>query len=180
MDSFDPEAGNLREGSFLQTVLNHTDRVVLVFDGDGRLRWVNQAVRDCTDRPDTELESMPAAACFETLVVAADRERAGAAIDRLLERGTLTVELSLRGDDGADVPFEFRGSSAPVSDGTGYVLFGYEISDRLERERKVEQLQKLHAGTDADSKPLGVRDRRGDGFQRDYRGAVERRVLPRY
>ena len=139
MDSHGPEAGGLNEESFLRAVLDETAQMVYVFDSTGRPQWWNQAVRERSGRSAEELESMTAAESFQALVVDADRERATAAIDQLLEQETLTVELSLRANDGESVPFEFRGSTAPVADETAYMLLGYEISDRVERERELEQ-----------------------------------------
>jgi PAS domain S-box len=180
MDSCSPDARGQNVESFLRAVLDDTVQVVYIFDAEGRPRWWNQAARERSGRSDADLESMSATAGFETLVVAEDRERAATAIDRLVERGSLTVQLSLRADNGESVPFEFRGSTAPVADETAYMLLGYDISDRVERDRKVEQPPKLYAQSDADDDLFGVRERCSDGLQRDYRGAVERRVLPRY
>jgi signal transduction histidine kinase len=141
MDRSSSESAGPRDEALLGAALDGTDQLAYVFDADGELRWWNEAVRERTERTDAELAQLSGTEAFLAVVTPADRRRAANAFDRLKHSGEMVVELDVLMDEGT-APYELRGSATTVSGDTLYFVIGYEISDRLEHERKVEQLRR--------------------------------------
>ncbi|RKD95340.1 PAS domain S-box protein [Halopiger aswanensis] len=77
-----------------------------------------------------------------------DREAIGNAIRRILAEGArITAEGRFLTSDGERIPYEFN--SARITDDEGNVLgftgIGRDVSDRKERERELERLERLNA-----------------------------------
>jgi PAS domain S-box-containing protein len=121
---------------FLESVLDTQQDLVYAFDTDGSfLRW-NERVPEVTGYTPEELERMG------PLDFLADRatEEAAAAIERLLEGGTATVECPLVTADGTEIPYEFTGGTVTDDAGeiVGFTGIGRDVSDRKARERRLQ------------------------------------------
>jgi len=129
------------EREFTESALNALEDVFFVFDPDTEsfLRW-NDRLNELTGYSDAELASMRASE-----IVADDgAETVQRAVTSALETGEVTLTAHVATEDGDCIPVEFRGRPL-YEDGDllGIGAVGRDISDRIERERELEQYRTL-------------------------------------
>ncbi len=123
------------EKAFIENALNTLRDVFFAIDLEGRfLRW-NKALNVITGYLDTEIALMAPLDFFRN----DDRERIAAAIQTVLQKGSVSVEALLVTEDGRRIPYEFR--AALLSDAQGKLLgicgVGRDISERKQAEREL-------------------------------------------
>jgi PAS domain S-box-containing protein len=126
---------------FVESLLDTLGDPFYLLDTQGNfVRW-NDRLRQVTGYSDDELTSMAAAD-----VIADDHvPRLAESMDEVIEQGRTTMELDVVTKAGERIPFEMRG--APVHDTEetliGTVGIARDMSERLERERELEQYRTL-------------------------------------
>ncbi|SEQ92513.1 PAS domain S-box protein [Natrinema salaciae] len=126
---------------YTDAILDTIDDVFYVADREGSLQRWNQRLVEVSGYTDAEIASMEPLALFD-----GDDERAVSdAIREGFETGTATVELALRTKDGTAVPFEFTASRLEDPRGNTVLAgIGRDITDRLERERRLEESERRY------------------------------------
>ncbi len=146
------------EKTFLDSLLDNQQDVVFAFDADGdAARW-NDRLPEVTGYSDEEIANMHPA----EFVASEANDRVVAALERVLGNGEcVTIEVPLETADGRRVPYEVTASPMADPDGnpTGLTGIGRDVSERKERERRLERQQ---AEIQAELKD--VIDRVADGF----------------
>ncbi|MFB6146285.1 MAG: PAS domain S-box protein [Halobacteriaceae archaeon] len=136
--SLETRAQLREEREFVDQALDALDDVFYVIDEDGALlRW-NARLEAVTGHAGAELADMDAV----DLVPEAERERVDRVIDETLATGSAAGETALVTADGDPVPYELTASRLTDLDGdlVGLIGIGRDISDRVERERRLETL----------------------------------------
>ncbi|AFZ72185.1 PAS domain S-box protein [Natronobacterium gregoryi] len=131
------------EQAFLESVFEAQPDIVYAFDTTRGYRKWNDRVPTVTGYTETELSEMDPL----EFVAPEYRERIDAAIDRVLGSGDrVAVEAELVTKDGDRIPYEFNSTRITNGDGTvhGFIGIGRDISDRKEREREFERLDRLN------------------------------------
>ena len=126
-----------RHQQYTDDVLDSIDDVFYVMNEAGALNRWNESLSDVTGYPDEEISSMAVADFFED----GDRDAAMAAVQDGFGHGSVNVEIEVRTKDGDTIPFEFVASTlrSPSGD-TVLAGIGRDVSDRVEREQRLEEL----------------------------------------
>ncbi|WP_324758563.1 hybrid sensor histidine kinase/response regulator [Haloarcula sp. GH36] len=130
-----------REQEFTEDLIDAIDDAFYLIGTDGRLlRW-NDTLATVTGYSDEELAGMDGA----ELLPEAYHEKLEAALDPHTDIGDGAFQAPLLTTDGREIPYEFRGSVIKDRDGgvIGIAGIGRDITERRERERKLEQYETL-------------------------------------
>jgi len=122
-----------------ERILEASGDPVYTLDSEGRLAFVNDALVEMTGHEPAELLGEHVSAIMDE----ADIERAEALIQSLLagDRDRGTVEATIHTADGEQVPCEAHVSLRPGEGFQGTVGVVRDISERVERERKLERIR---------------------------------------
>ncbi len=126
---------------YTDDVLDAIDDLFYVIGADGTLRRWNESLADVTGYADDEIAGMRA----EDFIVDDDRDAAVAAVRDGFETGSVSAELDLCTKDGDRVPIEFVAST--LTDPRGETILagvGRDVSERVERERELEQSERRY------------------------------------
>ena len=148
------------EREFIAQVLNSMNDVFYVINEEGQfVRW-NDEVTAVTDCDDETIDGMDALELFPP----DEREHVSKAITQVLTEGKTTVTAALRTADGGATPYEFAGARLTDADGNlqGLVGIGRDISERVERERALEETNTV-LSTMVETLPVGVLAKDGEG-----------------
>ena len=126
-----------RHQQYTDDVLDSIDDVFYVMNGEGVLNRWNESLSNVTGYTGEEVATMTTVDFFER----GDRDAAMAAVQGGFEHGSVDVELDVRTKDGKTIPFEFVASTlrSPSGD-TVLAGIGRDVSDRVEREQRLEEL----------------------------------------
>ncbi len=125
-----------RHKAFTNDVLDALDDVFYILDEDGDLRRWNESLCVVTGYTDAEIDSMHALDFFDEQNQGAIRD----SIEEAFETGDTHVEADLRTKSGDRISYEFIASVLEAPDGRPVeVGIGRDITDRKERERRLEQ-----------------------------------------
>jgi len=141
-----------RYSKYTDRLLNATDDLFCVFDAEGRLQRWNDRLGAVSGYSAEDLHGMSAL----SLVPESDRERAQAAIAKVLETGRAKLEVRLLTKDGSEIPYELTGNRVEHPDGDlRLVTIGRDVTDRKRRER---MLKNTNATLEAvlENLPMGV------------------------
>jgi len=130
-----------RERQFLETVIDTLDDIVYVLDAAGRPRLWNETLVETTGYTSEALEDMHA----KELVPGGDHESVSGLLASMDTTEDRRVELSIVTSDGESIEHEFRGTTFEDPE-TGAVFrcgVARDISERLERERRLEQYRTI-------------------------------------
>jgi len=135
-----------RERAFTEQALDTLDDLFYVIDADGSLSRWNRRLAEATGYADSELSGLDALELFPE----DERPRIADAIDRTMDTGDATVEADLLTAAGGRIPHEFVGTrlTDPHGDFLGLVGVGRDLSERKEREAKLEFVRDLLARTE--------------------------------
>ncbi len=129
-----------RTRAFTDDMLDAVDDVVYLLEADGDLRRWNEALVDVTGYSDAEIAEMSALDFFDAENEGAIRE----SIAEAFETGETRVEAELRTKSGERIPYEFIASVLEDPEGEPVeVGIGRDVSDRKERERRLERTTSL-------------------------------------
>ncbi|MHC4557122.1 MAG: PAS domain S-box protein [Planctomycetota bacterium] len=130
------------EKEFTETALNaQTDTFFVLEPSTGRaIRW-NEAFRTQSGYGDEEIRSMKAPNSYYSKE---DLDKARAAIAKILDGETTTVELNLITKDGRTIPTEYTGSVITDREGAPrYIIaVGRDITERRRTEHSLKQSEK--------------------------------------
>lgn len=126
-----------RHKEYNDDVLDAIDDLFYVVDeAEAHQRW-SEAARKVTGYTREEAESMDPT----EFLAGEDREAAAAAITECFETGHTRLEADLMTKDGERIPYEFVASTLENPDGETVVAgIGRDVSERVERERRLETL----------------------------------------
>jgi PAS domain S-box-containing protein len=137
--SLDGSSGGVAESSDakrFEVVVNDVPVPVVVFDGDGRIRGVNDAVTERLGYGRSDLVGEPLGTLCPSLSVAAVADHCGTEnADPLTVRGRLA--------DGADAQFDLTVERDAVPDGNRYVAVVHDVTERQTRLRNLEQYERI-------------------------------------
>uniref|UniRef100_UPI001F4CC53F PAS domain-containing protein n=1 Tax=Natrinema pellirubrum TaxID=69525 RepID=UPI001F4CC53F len=129
-----------RTQAFTDDMLDAVDDVVYLLEEDGDLRRWNETLVDVTGYSDAEVAEMNAVDFFDAENEGAIRE----SMEEAFETGETLVEAELRTKSGERIPYEFIASVLEDPNGNPVeVGIGRDISDRKERERRLERTTSL-------------------------------------
>lgn len=137
LERIEREADLRDERMFVRQALNTLDDIFYVVGLNGELlRW-NDSLAEVTGYTDAEIGDMRAVEFFP----GDESDRVAEAIAETLETGQAIVEAELITKDGERIPSEFAGSRLIGPDGEviGLVGIGRDITERRERERRLER-----------------------------------------
>jgi PAS domain S-box-containing protein len=130
-----------RKQQFLETVLDTVDDVVYVLDADGQAyRW-NDTLAERTGYTHEEIESMHA----KEFIPEDQHEYVPGLMEAMASFDDQRVELDVLTNDGDAIPHEFSGTTFE-DPATGEVFrcgVARDISDRLDRERRLERYETI-------------------------------------
>jgi len=137
LDGIASERDLREEREFVDQALNALADVFYVLDTDGMFRRWNDRLAAATGYEDGAIGDLELSDLFPE----DDSERVRAAIATALSEGHATIEADLVTADGDRVPYEFTGARLTDTSGdvTGVVGMGRDISERTERERRLER-----------------------------------------
>ncbi|WP_265110301.1 PAS domain S-box protein [Halosolutus halophilus] len=126
------------EKAVVESILDAQPDILYAFDRDDTLLHWNDRFETVTGYNPEKLVDMDPL----SFVAPEDRDRVGAAIDRILEEGDrVAIEGNLLTATGDRIPYEFN--SAPIIDEHGTVLgvtgVGRDVSERRARERELRE-----------------------------------------
>lgn len=122
------------EPELSQTVLDHLPGIFYVVSEDGRLlRW-NARFQEVSGYPDEELEGRPATSFF----TGTEQRDVEAAIERVFETGSTTIEADFTAKSGDATPMILTGVRTRMRGEARLVGMGIDISERKQRERKLK------------------------------------------
>lgn len=127
-----------RQRALLQGILNTMPDVVFAFDPEGNSLATEILLDDFLGYSADEISNIDPLA----LVPPDERDAMAELLARALEEGeTFSRESALLTKDGTRIPYEFRGARLTDEDGDtiGIVGTGRDITERVERERALEQ-----------------------------------------
>lgn len=125
-----------RHTEYTEHVLDGVDDIFYVVGADGDVRRWNDSLRKVTGYTDEQIESMTAAEFF----AADEADRIADGIEAGFETGSIQIQIDLRSADGETIPYEFAASILEHPGGeTVLAGIGRDVSDRVERERKLER-----------------------------------------
>jgi PAS domain S-box-containing protein len=126
----------------LQNVMDTMADVLVTLDPQGRIEMANAAVEEILGYDPESVEGRPIAFLFATAGRDGETAVAGAEfVDRLVTEGRVTdLEVPFETADGREIPMQLS-ASIMREDGavTGYVCVARDITERKERERKLER-----------------------------------------
>ncbi|WP_455449108.1 PAS domain S-box protein [Natrinema thermotolerans] len=129
-----------RTQAFTDDMLDAVDDVVYLLEEDGDLRRWNETLVDVTGYSDAEIAEMNALDFFDAENEGPIRE----SMQEAFETGETLVEAELRTKSGERIPYEFIASVLEDPNGNPVeVGIGRDISDRKERERRLERTTSL-------------------------------------
>ncbi|OAQ52984.1 hypothetical protein HTG_09140 [Natrinema mahii] len=129
-----------RTQAFTDDMLDAVDDVVYLLEEDGGLRRWNETLVDVTGYSDAEIAEMNAVDFFD----AEDEGPIRESMREAFETGETLVEAELRTKSGERIPYEFIASGLEDPNGNPVeVGIGRDISDRKERERRLERTTSL-------------------------------------
>ncbi|OLZ42490.1 histidine kinase [Natrinema saccharevitans] len=129
-----------RTQAFTDDMLDAVDDVVYLLEEDGDLRRWNETLVDVTGYSDAAVAEMNALDFFDAENEGAIRE----SMRDAFETGETRVEAELRTKSGERIPYEFIASVLEDPNGNPIeVGIGRDISDRRERERRLERTTSL-------------------------------------
>ena len=125
------------EQAFIDRSLDALGDIFYFVDTDGDFQRWNSTLPELTGYSDEEIGSMNALEFFE----GEHREAISHSIREILAHGAHVTEAEITTADGRQVPHEFRGVRMTDDDGapTGIIGIARDITDRIERERQLEQ-----------------------------------------
>ncbi len=132
------EAALKTEKHFTEDILNSSLDTIFVFDLEtGKaLRW-NRVFREVSGYSDEEISSMKAPNSYygeEDLKIASE------AIQKIIEEGQTTIELSFITKDGEKIPYEYNATALEDSNGIiSVVSIGRNMTERNEAEQKLRE-----------------------------------------
>jgi PAS domain S-box-containing protein len=140
-DDTDAGSGRAEDTTLLRKAVDQLGDIFFVFDDDLQFQTWNKTATKVTGYDGDEVTEMTPT----EFVVPEDRPAVAKAISRAFEEGRSTVEATLLTADGERVPYELTGAVlGDVADPSGIVGIGRNISDRLEREHRLqEQAERL-------------------------------------
>ncbi|WP_049926298.1 PAS domain S-box protein [Halopiger goleimassiliensis] len=130
-----------RYKEYTDEILDAIDDVFYVVDEDGDLQRWNRSVVEVTGYADAEIESMRPA----NLIADEDLDALAEAIRAGFETGSTSAELGVETKNGEVVPYEFNASR--LEDPWGNTVLagiGRDITDRLERQRRLEESERRY------------------------------------
>ncbi|GAB3671505.1 PAS domain S-box protein [Halopiger thermotolerans] len=132
------------EKALTESIFEAQPDVLYAFDDDRNLIEWNDQFRRISGYDADELAGMDPL----EFIAPEDREAIGDAVSRILAEGArITAEGRFLTSDGERIPYEFN--SARITDPEGNVLgftgIGRDVSDRKQRERELERLERLNA-----------------------------------
>ncbi|SDQ31946.1 PAS domain S-box protein [Natronobacterium texcoconense] len=157
------------ERAFLESVFQAQPDLVYAFDATRGYRKWNDRVPEVTGYTESELSEMEPL----EFVVPEHRDRIDDAIDRVLESGErVATEADLLTKDGERIPYEFNSARITGEDGAtlGFTGVGRNVSERKERERELERLDRLNGAIRAIDEAIVV----AEGRQEIGSATVER------
>ena len=125
------------EQAFIDRSLDALGDIFYFVDTEGDFQRWNSTLPELTGYSDEEIGSMNALEFFE----GEHREAISHSIREILAHGAHVTEAEITTADGRQVPHEFRGVRMTDDDGapTGIIGIARDITDRIERERQLEQ-----------------------------------------
>ena len=125
------------EQAFMDRSLDALGDIFYFVDTDGNFQRWNSTLPELTGYSDEAIGSMNALEFFE----GEHREAISHSIREILAHGSHLTEAEITTADGRQVPHEFRGVRMTDDDGapTGIIGIARDITDRIERERQLEQ-----------------------------------------
>ncbi|RKD93253.1 PAS domain S-box protein [Halopiger aswanensis] len=126
---------------YTDAILDAIDDVFYVVDEKGELQRWNRSVAEVTGYADEEIDAMSPT----ELIAPDDHEALFEAIRDGFETGSTSAELTVRTADGEHVPFEFNASR--LADPWGNTVLagiGRDITERLERQRRLEESERRY------------------------------------
>ena len=124
------------DGRLLREAVDRLGDIFFVFDDDLNFRTWNDTATEVIGYDTEEVAEMSPT----EFVVPEDRPAVTKAIARVLKEGRATVEVTLLTRDGERVPYEITGSAlGDPDDPDGVVGVGRDISERLQRERQLQE-----------------------------------------
>ncbi len=126
---------------FVESLLDTLGDPFYFIDTEGKMvRW-NDRLREVTGYSDREIAEMRAS----DFVADEHVPRLAEGLSEVAETGRTTVDLDVVTTDGETIPFEMRGAAVYGTDDEliGTVGIARDMSDRLERERRLEQYRTL-------------------------------------
>ncbi|MFW9940089.1 MAG: PAS domain S-box protein [Candidatus Thorarchaeota archaeon] len=125
------------EKQFVDDILNASMDTVFVFNPESgkAVRW-NDQFKQVSGYSDEEIASIKAPDSYYN---EEDLKRAAEAIKNVLEKGTITVEMSLITKDGRSIPYEYSATTLENSSGkTLIVSIGRDMSERRIVEQRIK------------------------------------------
>ena len=151
MHSLELQAELRMERTFIEQALDTLEDVFYLVGTDGTLRRWNDRALAVTGYDEAEVADRPVTEFFPE----DERETIADGIETTLRTGDDVVEADLLTADGERIPYEFSGSRCTDTDGDmlGLIGIGRDISDRKERERRLQrQTEKIKALHDVATK----------------------------
>ncbi|MFC7133203.1 MULTISPECIES: PAS domain S-box protein [Salinibaculum] len=130
-----------RERQFLETVINAVDDIIYVLDAQGRPHIWNEELTETTGYNHDEIESMHG----RDFIPEEQHEHVPGLMKAIASLEDQRVELDVLTKDGESITHEFRGKSFEDPE-TGEVFrcgVARDITDRLERERRLKQYKTI-------------------------------------
>ncbi len=126
-----------RELEQYETIVETVDDGIYAVDEDARIVMVNEGLCDLTGYDREELLGAPATMVHDDAIT----PRAESVVEQIAagERDSASIDLDLHTKSGESVPCESRLAPFPMEDGEGRCGIVRDISDRIEREHRLEQ-----------------------------------------
>ena len=131
----------IQEKRFIDTLMDSLPGVVLLFDGDGRIRKWNRAVEGVSGRAPREIDG----AALGDLVAAPDLERVREMLRQAMAGERAVAEAGLRSRDGTAVPYYLKATRLATEDGVHALAVGIDLTERRKLEEQMRQSQKMEA-----------------------------------
>ena len=131
----------IAERRFIEQALDTLDDLFYVFDVDGSLRRWNDRAAEVTGYTDSELDGKQVIEMFPE----DEHSTVANAVQMAVTGEKVTVEADLLTADGQRVPYEFTGARLTDETGeiTGIVGIGRDLTERQQRDRRIQFLQTL-------------------------------------
>ncbi|MFX0002120.1 MAG: PAS domain S-box protein [Candidatus Hodarchaeota archaeon] len=131
------------EKKFIMDVINASQDTIFVFNPQtGQAIIWNKAFSEVSGYSDNEIKSLKAPDSYYSKE---DLKKAKFALQRILEKGKTTLELTLITKDGSKISYEYSGTSFQDPDGNVLIVsVGRNISERKEIERKLRESEEKY------------------------------------
>jgi PAS domain S-box-containing protein len=129
------------ERRFIEQALDTLDDLFYVLDTDGRLRRWNDRAVELTGYTESELDGKHVIEMFPE----DEHGTVANAVQMAVTGEKVTVEADLLTADGQRIPYEFTGArlTDETGDTTGIVGIGRDLTERQQRDRRIQFLQTL-------------------------------------